>query len=149
MTHTDEKMIVLIDDDTSGLTTSTMLLKRLARRRKTALEVTNYRSGHAFLAAMDRSGVPDAALIILDYDMPGTSGDEICVLLRDVFPQTPIVIYSAYADDTRRARARAAGADAYAEKDPTHVSEQFTLFVTIAEAGSLPAEQHDWLTLFD
>lgn len=48
---------------------------------------------------------PDADLLLLDLDMPGTSGFNALIYLRDHHPQLPIVIVSAHEDPQLMRRA--------------------------------------------
>jgi CheY-like chemotaxis protein len=55
-------------------------------------------------------------LYLLDNWLPGGGGVELCRLLRDSDPSTPIVFYSGAALESEREEALAAGAQAYLVK---------------------------------
>jgi len=70
------------------------------------------------LAALDRAGVFDADVVLLDLGMPGLDGFEICRRLRaSDLPHRPrIVAMTGWGRDEDRARTAAAGFDAHLVK---------------------------------
>jgi CheY-like chemotaxis protein len=50
------------------------------------------------------------AAVLSDINMPGMSGVDLLELLRDLCPDLPVVMISAYDDDTTAAKVRALGA---------------------------------------
>lgn len=74
---------------------------------------------YAFLRAEDAldagaSGVSDCFLI--DVQLPGISGFELCTLLRREHPNTPTVFVSAYSEEAHKRAALQIGARAYFSK---------------------------------
>ena len=61
-------------------------------------------------------------LCILDVRLPDGTGIELCKQLRGLQPKTPIVYYSAYADDESQEAALSVCGDAYLRK-PTSMGE--------------------------
>jgi two-component system, NtrC family, response regulator PilR len=55
-------------------------------------------------------------LCILDVRLPDGTGIELCLQLRKLQPDVPIVYYSAYADDGARQEALSRCGDAYLQK---------------------------------
>ena len=56
-------------------------------------------------------------LIILDLSMPRMGGIEAAKILKQMLPQTPIVLFTSHRDALRTYDARAAGIDAVVPKD--------------------------------
>ena len=69
-------------------------------------------SGHAMSLAKEQN----FDLYLLDTWTPGLAGDALCEKLRAFDPLTPILFYSGAAFESDRARAMAAGAQAYIVK---------------------------------
>ncbi len=61
-------------------------------------------------------------LCILDVRLPDGTGIELCQQLRGLQPETPIVYYSAYADDDSQQAALSVCGDAYLRK-PASMAE--------------------------
>jgi CheY-like chemotaxis protein len=76
----------------------------------------------------DLDGPPEPDVVILDNRMPGMSGLEAAEQILSERPQQIIVLYSAYLDDTVRARAAEIG---------------ITTCVSKAELESLPGLIHE------
>jgi DNA-binding response OmpR family regulator len=55
-------------------------------------------------------------LCLMDNWMPGVSGEDLCVKIREFDTETPILFYSGAAYPADRERARAAGAQGYLVK---------------------------------
>ena len=102
-------LALVADDDADILTLITITLER------DGYEVIVARNGtQAFDLAVAR--VPH--LVVLDLMMPGIDGCEVTRMLR-AEPSTkdvPIVIVTAFAEESQAARALAAGADSYLRK---------------------------------
>jgi CheY-like chemotaxis protein len=81
--------ILCIDDDEVGLQVRKMLLEQAGYQVLSASSGTQ--GLHIF-----RDG--DCDLVLLDFFMPGMNGDEVAAAMKQVRPDTPIVLYSAYSD---------------------------------------------------
>ena len=55
-------------------------------------------------------------LFILDVRLPDGTGVELCQKLRELYPTTPILYYSAYGDETDHQEALKTCGDAYLKK---------------------------------
>jgi CheY-like chemotaxis protein len=55
-------------------------------------------------------------VILSDIDMPGTDGLELLRRTKELWPELPVMIVTAYADDGRRRRAAELGAAAFLAK---------------------------------
>ena len=64
--------------------------------------------------------LPLVNVILLDLGLPGMSGIQGIVLLRELYPGTPIVVLTVYADNERVFDALCAGAAGYLLKNTPH-----------------------------
>jgi DNA-binding response OmpR family regulator len=102
-------VVLVADDDPDILMLITLTLER------DGYEVVGAKDGFgAFEAAVER--LPH--LVLLDMMMPGIDGCEVTRRLRaeKTTKDLPIVIVTAFAEDSQAAKALAAGADAYLKK---------------------------------
>ena len=94
--------ILYIDDDEAQV----FLVKRMLERwgYKVSAYIEQREGLDALLASEIRFD-----LVITDFNMPGTSGLEIALAIRDVQPDLPVIMVSGYITDALRAKAIAAG----------------------------------------
>ena len=83
------KVILCVDDETVGLSVRKMLLESRGYRVFTA------ENGPNALVLFSSETVD---LEILDYFMPGMNGDIVAQRMKDLRPNVPIIILSAYVD---------------------------------------------------
>jgi len=76
-------------------------------------EVRHSTDGRQGLDAF-RSSTPDA--VVLDLMLPGMSGREVCKLMKQSFPETPVVILSAISEVADKVLLLELGADDYVTK---------------------------------
>jgi two-component system, OmpR family, KDP operon response regulator KdpE len=105
--------ILIVDDDPK---IRKLLNANLAKRNYAVQEAVN---GEQAIASMQQN-VPD--LVILDLVMPGMSGNEVCVWIREQGLAIPIIVLSAYDEEELKVKALDAGADDYVTK-PFKVEE--------------------------
>jgi CheY-like chemotaxis protein len=88
---------LLVDDDDGVRLTTAHMLRRLG------CDVVTAADGAAALAVLE-SDAASLHLVLLDMAMPGMSGEELALTLREHWPALPIVVMSGYAphDLTRR-----------------------------------------------
>jgi DNA-binding response OmpR family regulator len=98
--------ILVIEDDQVVAETLTLYLERAG------LAVEVVRDGPTGLA---RAQAPEAALVVLDWMLPGLSGQEICRRLRAV-SSVPILMLTARTSEDDRVRGFETGADDYVPK---------------------------------
>ena len=96
--------------------------------------VTTESPGHALSLAQSQ----DFQLYIVDSWLPGVSGDDLTMKIREFDSQTPILYYSGAALDSDRESAFASGAQAYLVKPAplTKLVEEVSRL--IAEANARP-----------
>jgi CheY-like chemotaxis protein len=80
-------LVLCVDDELTGLQIRKILLERAGYRVLTAPDGP---SGLAIFSAEPIQAV------ILDYSMPGMHGGEVAVRMRQIKPQIPILLLSAY-----------------------------------------------------
>ncbi len=81
--------VLCVDDELVGLQIRKILLERAGYRVLTAPDGP---SGLAIFAA------EPVEAVVLDYSMPGMHGGEVAVRMRQIKPQIPILLLSAYMD---------------------------------------------------
>ena len=82
-----QRLILIIDDETVGIEVRRMLLERAGYRVLTAIDGS---SGIELFVAQPVEAV------VLDFSMPGMNGGEVARNLRNIKPQVPILMLSAY-----------------------------------------------------
>jgi DNA-binding response OmpR family regulator len=75
--------------------------------------VTSVSTAHE---AYDLASSKEFDLFILDSWMPGGSGSSLCEALRLIYPNTPILFYSAEGEEDNKRTALASGANSYLMK---------------------------------
>jgi CheY-like chemotaxis protein len=86
MTQTSH-LILCVDDEMIGLRVRKVLLERAGYRVLTAQD------GDAGLRVFESEPVE---AVVLDYSMPGMHGGEVAARMRQIKPEIPILLLSAY-----------------------------------------------------
>lgn len=99
--------LLLVEDD-----------KHLANGLATLLRQNGYRCSvfHNAETAQDHCNDHRPDLCVLDRNLPGKSGNDLCVHLKQQWPELPVLILSACNEDTDRVDALLLGADDYVGK---------------------------------
>jgi len=84
-----EHLILCVDDDVVGLHVRKVLLERAGYRVLTA------KDGPSSLHIFAKEPVE---LVVLDYSMPGMTGDQVASMMRQTKPKVPILLLSAYVE---------------------------------------------------
>ena len=138
--------IWIIDDDQSM---RWVLDKTLSNN---GYRVNAFESGSVALANFKRTALEERpALIITDVRMPGINGFELLKQIKNISPQTPIIVMTAYTDLDTTVQAFHEGAFEYLPK-PFDIDDALKLVARacepIAESDSgrpgLPPELGDW-----
>jgi two-component system nitrate/nitrite response regulator NarL len=88
--------IIFADDHALVRQTLKTMLKKLS-----AGESVDVDEADSLESALNYSGTPPKpSMVILDLSMPGMRGPEDIVLVKEAFPQTPIVVLSGYSERT-------------------------------------------------
>jgi FixJ family two-component response regulator len=96
-------LIAIVDDDDSIRIAAASLIRSLGLRAR------SFASAEAFL---ESEILEETACLVTDVHMPGISGLELQDVLRARGQKMPIIIITAYPEETIQIRARAAGAAA-------------------------------------
>ena len=83
----DSHLVLCVDDELIGLQVRKILLERAGYRVLTALD------GPLGLEAFEKEPVD---VVVLDYSMPGMHGGEVATRMRQLKPEVPILLLSAY-----------------------------------------------------
>jgi FixJ family two-component response regulator len=100
--------IAVVDDDESVR----KALQRLLRASD--LDADTFASAQDFLASLPHAPPPDC--LVLDLQMPETSGLDLQRQLARAGPQLPVVVITGHDEPGMQARCLAAGASAYLRK---------------------------------
>jgi CheY-like chemotaxis protein len=88
-TNSDGKVILCVDDEGLGLSVRKMLLESQGYRVLTAENGAD---------ALVLSSSESLDLVILDYSMPTMNGDVVAERIKELRPDLPILMLSAYVD---------------------------------------------------
>ncbi len=102
--------VLLVDDSDDA---RFLLRKRLDGRRQ--FEIVGEASGGE--EALTRVAELQPDVVIMDVRMPGMDGIEATRLIRERFPKTSVLAYSAFGDEDQIRAMRDAGAVGYVLKD--------------------------------
>jgi CheY-like chemotaxis protein len=83
----ESHLVLCVDDELVGLRVRKILLERAGYRVLTALDGA---------AGLDIFANEPVEAVILDYSMPGMHGGEVASRMRQVKPEVPILLLSAY-----------------------------------------------------
>src|SRR5579871_3004891 len=83
----ESHLVLCVDDELVGLRVRKILLERAGYRVLTALDGS---------AGLDLFTNEPVEAVILDYSMPGMHGGEVAARMRQVKPEIPILLLSAY-----------------------------------------------------
>lgn len=108
-----KEKVVLVAEDSDA---SNMFYK--AALSKTGVEVVWTENGHDALDYCKQKKQVD--LILMDISMPGLNGLEATKLIKEIRPEIPIVIQTAYFLSNERKKSYDAGADDFASKPITY-----------------------------
>jgi DNA-binding response OmpR family regulator len=106
--HAEQAMRVLVVEDHVELAES---VARVLRREGMAVDIAG--DGHAALA---RTAVIDYDVVVLDRDLPGAHGDDVCRSLVAEAPRTRVLMLTASGTIGDRVEGLSIGADDYVSK---------------------------------
>lgn len=105
--------LLLVDDNPSGLAARKMVLTELG------YEITTANNAESALELFQKSPFP---LVVTDYKMPGQNGVELIRMIREMAPQTRIVLISGFVDGMGLTEENC-GADAVIMKSANEVAQ--------------------------
>src|SRR2546423_8333116 len=98
---------MIVDDDDSVRSLLRMTLRR------DEFEIVEACDGQEAIAELERAA-PD--LVLLDWTMPGVTGDEVLAELKERFPTLPVIMLTPEAKPSYRELAESLGPDAFLTK---------------------------------
>lgn len=109
------KFSVLVVDDEADMVE---LFRRRFRReiRKGDCVMHFALSGEEALELLHQEIEPELMLILSDINMPGMSGLDLLERAKEIHPELPVIMITAYGDQERRARAYEIGATDFLAK---------------------------------
>ena len=127
------RLILCVDDETVGLQVRRLLLERAGYRVLTALD------GPTGIEIFRREPVE---AVVLDYSMPGMTGGEVARNLREIKPQVPILMLSAYTSLPPEVDGLIDQAMTKGEGAPAFLSRVGTLIASAASQNPSAASQN-------
>lgn len=91
--------------------------------------------------ALNRLAEEQFVTVISDVEMPGMDGFDLLQNIRQLYPQMPVILMSAYCDQERRRAAHACGAQAFLEK-PVNADQLARLFGSDGQTHVNESERH-------
>jgi DNA-binding NarL/FixJ family response regulator len=127
----DARLRVLLVDDTTEYRT----MLRIILQQQGGFEIVGEAANGAEAVELTRALRPD--VVVLDLAMPVMDGLEALPLLRDVSPETAVVVLSGFARGQLDHVALARGAAAYVEKGEAFSRIAETLLEVVARAEAV------------
>ena len=87
-------------------------------------------------------------LIILDINVPGMNGIEVCKAIREVDKKTPIIMLTAFSEIEDKLTSFENGADDYLVK-PFHFDELFARIASLLRRKEIPQQTKEKITVSD
>jgi two-component system, response regulator, stage 0 sporulation protein F len=100
--------ILVVDDEADAAELFRRRFRREARQGTYVLRFAH--SGNQALHILDHEIEPALLAVLSDINMPGMDGLQLLEKIKRRFPDLPVVMVSAYADDVRRKEASELGA---------------------------------------
>ena len=131
-------MKILIVDDNLSITK--MLSRMLALDGSYEVDVAN--NGYQ---AMDKMLSFNPQLVILDLSMPGMSGQETLVKIKEIDPNAKVIIASAHGDEKTKEFCLRNGASGYMSK-PYTAADVSDKIKTVLEGDKFGSDENNFLT---
>src|SRR6266545_935883 len=122
--------IVVIDDEVNAAAALETLL------REDGYEVSSAHEARAGLALLEKT---DPDVVLTDLRMPGMDGLELLAKIRQIHPETMVIVMTAYGTVKTAARAMKLGAEDYLSK-PIDVEELEVILQRVLEKKRLLEE---------
>ena len=116
--------ILVVDDEADVAELFRQRFRREARQGTYVLHFAN--SALEALSLLDDDIEPQLLAVLSDINMPGMDGLQLLGEIKQRYPALPVMMVTAYGDDTRRRRAHELGAAQFVAKpvDFDHLKEQ-------------------------
>lgn len=106
--------ILVVDDEPD---TESLFSQRFRKElRDGSVEFQFAQSAEAALDLLERGASPDVALILSDINLPGASGMDLLMKMKELYTETTVYMIEPCEDDGRRAAAETSGAGGYVSK---------------------------------
>ena len=126
--------VLVVDDEPD-------MVKLFRRRFRRELRKGEYvmhfaLSGEEALALLKKEIEPKLMLILSDINMPGMSGLELLERAKEIHPELPVIMITAYGDQERRSRAFEIGATDFLAKPIDFDALKSTISTVVADGGA-------------
>jgi len=133
--------ILVVDDEADVADLFRQRFRREVREGTYVMHFAN--SGEMALEQLTMGVEPTLIVILSDINMPGIDGLILLGVIRQRFPDLPVIMVTAYGDDERRRRASDLGAFEFLTKpvDFDHLRAQLRRLSTTADRGKPPPDR--------
>ena len=133
--------ILVVDDEADVADLFRQRFRREVREGTYVMHFAN--SGEMALEQLTMGVEPTLIVILSDINMPGIDGLILLGVIRQRFPDLPVIMVTAYGDDERRRRASDLGAFEFLTKpvDFDHLRAQLRRLSTTADRAKPPPDR--------
>ena len=133
--------ILVVDDEADVADLFRQRFRREVREGTYVMHFAN--SGEMALEQLTMGVEPTLIVILSDINMPGIDGLILLGVIRQRFPDLPVIMDTAYGDDERRRRASDLGAFEFLTKpvDFDHLRAQLRRLSTTADRAKPPPDR--------
>ena len=133
--------ILVVDDEADVADLFRQRFRREVREGTYVMHFAN--SGEMALEQLTMGVEPTLIVILSDINMPGIDGLILLGVIRQRFPDLPVIMVTAYGDDERRRRVSDLGAFEFLTKpvDFDHLRAQLRRLSTTADRGKPPPDR--------
>lgn len=130
--------ILVVDDEAA---TQSLFTQRFRDEIKQGtFEFSFASSGEEALEKLSKQDNPNATLILSDINMPGISGLQLLKTLKNLYPEMPVMMVTAYGDEANHMKAMAYKADGFINKpiDFAALKEKIIKYNPYREEKAIP-----------
>ncbi len=127
--------ILVVDDEADMMELFRRRFRRELREGKCVMHFSL--SGEEAFELLSQGIKPELMLILSDINMPGMSGLDLLERTKEIYPELPVIMITAYGDQERRSRAFEIGATDFLAK-PIDFDELKSKIAALVELRGTP-----------